>query len=119
MLIGCSEERFSITFQDSEHKIDAQITLDTEGEKILISWKASGWWYFEANFPIEVISDDRTLIYSYATAQWDWMTSELVSFTSEIDIHWIPIETSTYIVFKKANPSWLPEYNFEKKIKIQ
>lgn len=80
------------------------------GKEFQVVGEARGNWYFEASFPIEVISANGDIIAkSFATAKGDWMTSEFVPFVSEIiDLPSAYIGPATLII-RKDNPSGLPE----------
>jgi hypothetical protein len=72
---------------------------------------ASGTWYFEASFPIVLRASDGTILAeTYAQAQSDWMTEDLVPFVSELIF-----DSGDYLegklVIIKDNPSGLPEYD--------
>lgn len=80
------------------------------GKEFVVTGEARGNWFFEASFPIEVLGADGNVIAgSYATAEGDWMTTEFVTFKSEmIDLPSAYIGPAT-LVLKKDNPSGLPE----------
>lgn len=73
---------------------------------------ARGYWFFEASFPIFVTDWNGLIIgEGFATAEGDWMTEEFVSFSAEITFT-LPPDTPYRrgtIIFKKDNPSDLPE----------
>jgi hypothetical protein len=76
-----------------------------------VSGFARGTWYFEASFPVVLrASDGKILAQTYAQAQSDWMTEDLVPFASELIF-----DSGDYIegelVIIKDNPSGLPEYD--------
>lgn len=80
------------------------------------SGQARGTWYFEATFPVLIVDwDGRIIAQSYATAKGDWMTKDFVAFEGMIEFE-DPSFEDTYskrgaIIFKKDNPSDLPEYD--------
>jgi len=80
------------------------------GKEFVVTGEAVGNWFFEASFPIEVHDPDGNVMAgSFATAEGDWMTTEFVSFKSEIiDLPSAYIGPAT-LVLKKDNPSGLPE----------
>lgn len=80
------------------------------GKEFRVTGKARGNWFFEASAPIEVIgADGNTIAGSIATAEGDWMTTEFVTFKSEIiDLPSAYIGPAT-IILRKDNPSGLPE----------
>lgn len=72
---------------------------------------ARGPWYFEANFPVIVKSDDGTiLLETYAEAQDDWMTESLVPFRANLVFNSYDYSKGE-IIIKRANPSGFPEYD--------
>lgn len=76
---------------------------------IKVSGVARGNWYFEASFPVQVLDEDGTILGSgIAQAREDWMTTDFVSFSGEINFNKPKGRTGT-VVFKKDNPSGLPE----------
>ena len=96
----------TFTDQSGEIVIDSPKANSVIGDKVEISGKAKGSWYFEASFPIQIQdSDGNTLATGTATALSDWMTEDFVSFSSIIEFS-APTTTSYgKIVFKNDNPS--------------
>lgn len=91
--------------------IDSPLVGESVSSPITVSGKARGNWYFEASFPIDVVDVDGNLLgQGYATAEGEWMTSEYVPFKGTVNFK-APITSSSTIriVFKKDNPSGLPE----------
>ncbi|MBP9669546.1 MAG: hypothetical protein KBE09_04640 [Candidatus Pacebacteria bacterium] len=82
----------------------------TTPRSFTIAGAARGPWYFEANLPIEIRNATGTPILSVsATAQGEWMTTELVPFSTLIEIP-NDVEAGLYtVVIRKDNPSGLPE----------
>ncbi len=79
---------------------------------VMVSGSARGYWFFEGSFSVELTDLEGNLLgQGIATAQGEWMTEELVSFSGEIstnsgeDVRFKP----GIVVFKKANPSGLAE----------
>jgi hypothetical protein len=76
--------------------------------------EARGSWFFEGDFPVMVTNWDGLIIGTgIATAQSPWMTENFVSFkgTAVFDT---PVPTDNprgYLIFKKNNPSGLPEHD--------
>lgn len=79
---------------------------------LTITGKARGYWYFEASFPVIVTDWDGKIIgQGIAQAQGDWMTEDFVPFTATVEFT-VPTDTPYrrgFIIFKKDNPSGLPE----------
>lgn len=91
------------SFTDDKNKIKADIEVNKNNE-ILINWKASWSWYFEASFWIELVDENNNSLHKWTiTAQWDWMTSDYVPFHSLFKYQ-NPKTDYGYIIFKKDNP---------------
>lgn len=74
-----------------------------------ISGQARGSWFFEASFPVELKDANNTLLATgIAQAQADWMTTEFVPFTVQLDFQ-RPLSKNGYLFFKKDNPSGDPQ----------
>ncbi len=75
----------------------------------VIEGRARGPWFFEASFPIELRDEKGALLTTaIAQAEGDWMTIEYVPFRATL--HFPPPASSKgTLVFKKDNPSGLPE----------
>lgn len=86
---------------------------------VIISGIARGNWYFEASFPVEILDEDRTILGTgIAQAQGEWMTTDYVPFRGEI-IFKKPKGKNGFMVFKKDNPSGLPEHDDSLEIPIK
>jgi hypothetical protein len=111
--------------------VDVQVYLDSKADLIKItspapmanvsspltlSGQARGQWFFEASAPVVLTNWDGEIIAeSYVTADGEWMTTEYVPFTGEINF------ISPYkagdpdfmkrgsLIFQKDNPSGLLE----------
>jgi len=80
------------------------------GKEFKIMGEARGNWYFEASFPIEIVSPSGSVIAgSFATAQGDWMTTEFVPYESEIIDLPSAYRGPATVILRKDNPSGLPE----------
>lgn len=107
-----------LSFSDEENNIRADIEIN-QNQVIFINWEATWTWYFEANFGIEVVDEnDNTLADTYVSTSWEWMTENYVPFHARFNYE-DPETDYWYIVFRKANPSWLPENEFEKRVRVQ
>lgn len=78
---------------------------------LVITGKARGMWYFEADFPITLTNWDGLIIAEgYATAQGDWMTEEYVPFTATLEfVADTSVSNRGTLILHKDNPSGLPE----------
>lgn len=107
-----------ISFSDEENYIRADIEIN-QNQEILINGEATWPWYFEAIFGVEVIDENNnTLANTYVTANWEWMTEDYVPFHARFNYD-NPETDYWYIIFKKANPSWLPENELEKRVRVK
>ncbi len=91
-----------------------------EGEVIsspfVVEGRARGTWYFEATFPIVLVDwDGRIIAESYAQAEGEWMTENFVAFKGTLEFE-SPYKAGDpdfmkrgAIIFKKDNPSGLPQ----------
>ncbi|MCB9817929.1 hypothetical protein H6787_00385 [Candidatus Nomurabacteria bacterium] len=86
----------------------------TVSSPIIVAGEARGYWFFEGSFPINVVDwDGRIIGEGFATAENDWMTEDFVSFTGTIEYDLsadTPYKRGA-IIFKKDNPSGLPEHD--------
>ncbi|MSR73767.1 MAG: hypothetical protein EXS60_01795 [Candidatus Pacebacteria bacterium] len=94
---------------------------------LTVTGEARGTWYFEASFPVEILDADHHEILNAsgyevaafaAHAQGEWMTENFVPFTATLDF--TPPTTDTgFVVFKKDNPSGLPEHDASVEIPVR
>lgn len=86
------------------------------GKEFSVIGKARGFWFFEASFPVQVIDKNGNILATaIAQAQKDpftgevnWMTENFVPFKADVKVPESYIGPAT-LVFKKDNPSGLPE----------
>jgi len=84
-----------------------------------IRGEARGSWYFEASFPIKIYDSNGTLLgTAIAQAESDWMTEDFVPFNTTLTFS-TPTTTTGQLVFKKDNPSGLPQNDAEFKIPVK
>jgi Immunoglobulin-like domain of bacterial spore germination len=110
---------------DIQAQIDAKADLiqvvtpagmDVVTSPLSLAGKARGNWFFEASAPVSLVNWDGLIIAEgFVTADGDWMTTEFVPFSGTLEF------TSPYkdgdpefmkrgtLIFKKDNPSGLPE----------
>lgn len=92
-------------------------TLISSGYEV--TGEARGYWYFEASFPVEIHDMYGTLLgTAIAQAQSDWMTENFVPFKATL-IFKKPTTDTGYLIFKKDNPSGLPEHDDELRIPVR
>lgn len=86
---------------------------------LAIEGKARGNWFFEASFPIELTDESgKRLAIAVAQADGEWMTTDFVPFRATLEFK-KPDADRGWIIFKKDNPSGLPENDAEVKIPIK
>ena len=74
-----------------------------------IRGKARGSWYFEGQFPFELVTqDNKIIVQGTAKADADWMTEEFVPFSAEVKFETGDSEEGS-LIFRRSNPSGLPE----------
>ncbi len=80
----------------------------TVGKTFVVAGSAPGNWFFEASFPVQVRDKDNNKIgQSIAQAQGEWMTTELVTFTTSVTVS--NYSGPATLVLLRDNPSGLPE----------
>lgn len=85
---------------------------------LTVEGQARGNWYFEADFPLELVSADGTVLAAgIATAQGDWMTEDFVPFSAELNFN-VTAATDAELVLHKDNPSGLSEFDDERRITL-
>jgi hypothetical protein len=93
---------------NSQVRVTRPLPGSTVTSPLSIAGTAPGPWYFEASFPIELVTSEGTVIgQGYATAQGNWMTEQQVPFTAQLTFT-KPSTKQGMLVFKKANASGLP-----------
>lgn len=86
---------------------------------LIVQGQATGTWFFEAALPIQIVDGNGKVIgKGVASAQADWMTENLVPFAGSIEFT-APNTPTGWIVFKKNNPSGLPEHDDEFRIPVR
>lgn len=99
-------------------KITSVEAGDTISSPFLITGQARGTWYFEASFPITLENNaGEVLGTAIAQAQTDWMTENFVPFTANLTFNQ-GTSTQGILVFKKDNPSGLPEHEAELRLPV-
>lgn len=112
------EETFTEYIGNELEKTDLiRISSPRPNQKItsplVISGEARGFWFFEADFPVELFdSDGNSLGVAIARAESDWMTEGFVPFRAEISFSAQEGEGGE-LILKKDNPSDLRELDDE------
>lgn len=92
---------------------------DAIASPLTLTGEARGTWYFEASFPIHLYdADGKELAVAVAQAQSEWMTAEFVPFRAEMTFAKPATATGT-LIFRKDNPSGLPEHDDELRIAVK
>ena len=89
--------------------IDAPKPGESVGASFTVIGKARGGWYFEASFPLRVLSAQGSLLKEMPVqADGEWMTSEFVPFSETV---MLPPGTkgAVTLILHNDNPSGLPE----------
>lgn len=80
---------------------------------VTINGEARGYWYFEASFPIILYDGNgQEIATTIAQAKDNWMTENFVPFEATLSFP-VPDTEGGTLVFKKDNPSGLPEHDDE------
>jgi len=112
---GAINPALTCLYSDNQNKIE---TICVDGIKnnslikspLTVTGRARGNWFFEASFPLELLSqDNQVLAQNHAQAEGDWMTTDLVPFIAELQFE-TPLEGDNgKLIFKNDNSSGLPE----------
>lgn len=105
--------------QESRIRVTAPAAGSIITSPLTVTGEARGTWYFEASFPVAILDANRTEIAIVpAQAQGEWMTENFVPFSATIDF--TPPATDTgFVVFKKDNPSGLPEHDASAEVPVR
>lgn len=83
---------------------------------MIINGEARGGWFFEASFPVSLVNWDGLIVADgVAEAQGDWMTSEFVPFTANLEfVNPYQVGDPDFmkkgtLILQKDNPYGLPE----------
>lgn len=88
--------------------LDAIVDNQSISSPLVITGQARGLMFFEASFPIELLSaDGQVLGTTIAQAKTEWMTEDFVPFEATLIFQAQPGEAVT-LVLKKDNPSGDP-----------
>lgn len=90
-------------------KVSSPKSGATVSHSFTVTGEAPGNWYFEASFPIKLITPDGdTVGTAIAQAQSDWMTTAQVQFTATVNVT-LSYSGPATLALLKDNPSGLPE----------
>ena len=121
--------------------LDVQIEIDSRADLVkvsspapndvlasphLVRGQARGSWFYEASFPVILVDwNGKIIAESIATAGGDWLTEDFVNFSTVLvfenpynpdDPEFMKRGT---LIFKKDNPSGLPEHDDALEIPIR
>ncbi|OGF31478.1 hypothetical protein A2533_01390 [Candidatus Falkowbacteria bacterium RIFOXYD2_FULL_35_9] len=79
----------------------------TVSNPINFSGRARGTFFFEGSFPVSLRKPNGEVVASsFATAQGEWMTTEFVNFTGQLEFNYADIDDGRMnLVFTKDDPS--------------
>lgn len=87
---------------------------------IVFEGKARGFWFFEGSFPVKLKDNNgKEIGVGLAQTQDDWMTENFVNFKGILYFNPPEKEISGELIFKRDNPSGLPENDAEFKIPVK
>lgn len=105
-----------LVLEDEEEERTNVLIISPQNNQIvtsplLVKGQVTGAWFFEASLPIKLLDSQKKIIAeSYALAQSDWMTTELVEFSGVLEFKNEEItDENGYVIIAKDNPSALPE----------
>ncbi len=105
-------------FEKEELKLDYPRIGQKVSSPLKITGQAKGIMYFEGSFEISVLDEnDNELGKGVATAKSNWMTEDFVPFEATITFD-DPDTAKGFILFKKDNPSGLPENDLKIKMEV-
>lgn len=83
-----------------------------------IRGRAKGPWYFEGDFPIQLLDDKgREVAVAVATARGPWMTTSWVPFRATLTFE-PPTSKRGTLIFRKDNASGRPELDAEHRVPV-
>lgn len=92
-------------------QVQAPLRGEAVSSPLVVNGQAVGPWFFEASFPLELVTADGEIIAtSYVTADGDWMTTDFVSFEGSIEFE-VAQPTEAYLILRRDNPSDLREHD--------
>jgi len=102
-------EKFPVEPASNEIQVFSPTINQVITSPLEISGKATGSWFFEASFPVELLDGDGKLLASGIVSTQDrWMTKDLVPFTGSLEFDPGKADGGM-LVLRRDNPSGLPE----------
>jgi hypothetical protein len=106
--------------KDDLISIDSPLLSQKISSPVTITGKARGSWFFEGSFPVEITTEDGTIIgKGIGQANGDWMTTSYVPFSATITFTKPANSASGYIILRKDNPSGEAQFDNSVSIKVQ
>ena len=106
-------------FADSEMSVNAPVPGDTVSSPLSVTGEARGYWFFEADFPVELKdAGGATIGTGIATAQSSWMTTDFVPFIATILFPPQPSGSNGTLILRKDNPSGEPVNDDSRSISV-
>jgi len=110
------EEKKVLSSEEAEKQdliiLDSVHAGDYISSPLTITGQARGTWFFEASFPVFLVNWDGLIIaQGIATAKDDWMTENFVPFEVTLEFDKPDYKDNGALIFKKDNPSGLPQYD--------
>lgn len=85
---------------------------------VSIKGRARGSWFFEAEFPVQLVNNGKIISQSIAKADSDWMTSDFVPFSATLEFPEVPSGEKAFLLFKNSNASGKPELDKSYRIPV-
>jgi hypothetical protein len=106
---GCEQENTN-GFNNDKIKLDNLKSNDKISSPLIITGEIKGIWFFEGSFPVFLVDWDGKIIAQVpATAKSDWMTENFVPFEVTLVFEKPSYGENGFLIFKKDNPSGLPQ----------
>lgn len=107
--IGCEQEIMK-GFSNDKVKLDNLKSNDEIFSPLTITGEIKGTWFFEGSFPVILVDWDGKIIAQVSvTTKSDWMTEDFVPFEAIINFQKPSYGEKGSLIFKKDNPSGLPQ----------
>ena len=130
ILIGVSILVITTLLKNKKESSNSDISVSVKSNQkitspLQIDGKVRGFWFFEASFPIQLTDEQGNVLATTiaqaqsdpATGEVNWMTEDFVDFKARLEFV-SNAEIKGFLVFKKDNPSGLPENDKELKVPI-
>ncbi|MFH0834237.1 MAG: Gmad2 immunoglobulin-like domain-containing protein [Patescibacteria group bacterium] len=97
--------------KDDLIRLDSPLAESTISSPLVIKGAARGNWFFEGSFPVVLTDWDGLIIaQGLATAEGDWMTTDWVDFSAQLEFPQpSTVSNRGSLILKKDNQSGLPE----------